>query len=228
MKLYLLKLAEIKGLGAPVPGYVIVGPDGSVVLVDTGPPPPAPHARLPLLPGEPVTRQLARLGITPGDVRYVICTHLDPDHSGGHDLFPGAEFVIQRSHLAAARSGAVDRLLLTRQNWAGAGFMEIDGDTELLPGVELIASGGHVPGHQSVLVRLPRTGPVLLAADAIPMEACRDPDTRPMTPFDLDPGAVRASTRRLVELAESEKALLIYGHDAVQWPTLATTPAHYD
>lgn len=34
----------------------------------------------------------------------------------------------------------------------------VDGDTELLPGLELIETSGHVPGHQSVLVRLPKTG----------------------------------------------------------------------
>ena len=79
-----------------------------------------------------------------------------------------------------------------------------------------------------MLVRLPRTGPVLLAADAIPMAACRDPDTRPMTPFDLDPVAVRASTRRLAELAEREHAMVIYGHDPVQWPTLTVAPGYYD
>jgi N-acyl homoserine lactone hydrolase len=228
MKLHLLSLAQIRALKAPVPSYVISCPDGGVVLVDTGPPPPAPGDRLPLLRGEPVTRQLDRLGFTPADVRYVICTHLDPDHAGGHDLFPDAEFVIQRRHLRAALSGAVDRLLITRQHWEAVRFKEVDGDCELLPGIELIESGGHVLGHQSVLVRLPHTGPVLLAADAIPMATCRDPDTRPMTPFDLDPVAVRASTRRLAELAEREHAMVIYGHDPVQWPTLTVAPGYYD
>jgi N-acyl homoserine lactone hydrolase len=227
MKLHLLRLAEIKALKAPVPGYVITCPDGGVVLVDTGPPPVAKADRLPLLRAEPVTRQLERLGITPADVRYVICTHLDPDHAGGHDLFPDAAFVIQRSHLEAARSGAVDRLLTTKQHWEAVRFKEVDGDCELLPGIELIESSGHVTGHQSVLVRLERTGPVLLAADAIPMESCRDPDTRPITPFDLDPDAVRASTKRLAELAESEHAMVIYGHDPIQWPTLTVAPGYY-
>jgi len=44
----------------------------------------------------------------------------------------------------------------------------VDGDTELLPGLELIETSGHVPGHQSVLVRLPKTGAVLLTIDAVP------------------------------------------------------------
>ena len=43
----------------------------------------------------------------------------------------------------------------------------VDGDTELLPGVTLIETSGHAPGHQSVLVRLPKTGAVLLVIDAV-------------------------------------------------------------
>jgi N-acyl homoserine lactone hydrolase len=46
----------------------------------------------------------------------------------------------------------------------------VDGDTELLPGLTLLETSGHTPGHQSVLVRLPQTGPVLLAIDAVVME----------------------------------------------------------
>lgn len=233
MRLYLLRLGEISRIGAPVPGYLILADDGSAVLVDTGPPPAPPSgpgAMMPAItPAAPVTEQIARLGVTPADVRYVVCTHLDPDHSGGHHLFPGAEFVIQRSHLAAARSGSVDRLGFTRDSWGSAGlrYREVAGDVELLPGIHLIRSDGHVPGHQSVLVRLPATGSVLLAADAIPLAICKDPDTRPMTPFDLDHEAVRASTRRLAELARAEDALVVCGHDPGQWADIVTAPGHY-
>jgi N-acyl homoserine lactone hydrolase len=43
-----------------------------------------------------------------------------------------------------------------------------------------------------------------------------------------DPDRARASARRLVELANAEGALLIYGHDPAQWPTLRKAPAYYD
>jgi N-acyl homoserine lactone hydrolase len=229
MNLHLLTLGEIRGLGGPIPGYLVITDGGDVVVIDTGPlrTPPA-GVRLPLVAGVPLEDQLARMDITPADVRYVVCTHLDPDHAGAHDVFAGAEFVIQRRHLEAARSGSIDRLLLTRPLWDGLRFTEVDGDTELAPGLELIESGGHVPGHQSVLVRLAKTGAVLLAADALPLSMCQDPDTRPMTPFDLDPDAVRASTRRLAELAAEEKALVVYGHDPAQWPDLVAEGGHYD
>ncbi len=48
----------------------------------------------------------------------------------------------------------------------------------------------------SVLVRLPKTGPVLLAIDAMAQTLGNyTPENRPMGPFDLDESGTRASTR---------------------------------
>ncbi len=104
----------------------------------------------------------------------------------------------------------------------------MEGDTVLLPGVELIETSGHVPGHQSVLVRLPDTGSVLLAIDAVPMEAMSDSESRIMLPNDEDEAETRASTRKLAEIARREGVtLIVYGHDAEQWPTLRHSPEFY-
>ncbi|MGW0630217.1 N-acyl homoserine lactonase family protein [Streptomyces sp. NPDC002758] len=228
MRLYLLRLGTIPGLQAPVPGYLIRTDDGRTVLVDTG----AASDGGPVLveEGQDVVSALARIGVRPEDVDTVVCSHLDPDHVGGHSAFPDAEFVIQREHYDLARSGTVPRLAASRPLWEvpGLRYRTVEGDTELLPGVELIASGGHVPGHQSILVRLEKTGAVLLAVDAIPMSAALDPDKRPVLPFDLDEKELRESTRRLVELARAENALIVHGHDAEQWRTLRVAPEYYD
>ncbi|MER5914409.1 N-acyl homoserine lactonase family protein [Streptomyces sp. NPDC001982] len=228
MRLYLLRLGTIPGLQAPVPGYLIRTDDGRTVLVDTG----AASDGGPVLvdEGQDVVSALARIGVRPEDVDTVVCSHLDPDHVGGHSAFPDAEFVIQREHYDLARSGTVPRLAASRPLWEvpGLRYRTVEGDTELLPGVELIASGGHVPGHQSVLVRLEKTGAVLLAVDAIPMSAALDPDKRPVLPFDLDEKELRESTRRLVELARDDNALIVHGHDAEQWRTLRVAPEYYD
>jgi N-acyl homoserine lactone hydrolase len=74
----------------------------------------------------------------------------------------------------------------------------------LLPGIELIESSGRVPGHQSVLVRLPHTGPVLLAIDAVTEAAQLDADRQDLGPTDMDATGVRASTRKLVALASAK------------------------
>ncbi len=225
MRLYILQYALNPETGSPVPGYLIRSGDGVNVEVDTG----FPRGTA----GEEdfVVNRLASVGVAPRDVRYVVCTHLDPDHAGAHDQFPGAEFVVQRAHYEAAQSRQHDRFEQMREHWdrPELRYRQVDGDTELLPGIELIESGGHVPGHQSVLVRLPNTGPVLLAIDAISRASHLDPDTRPIGPYDADEATTRASTRKLVELVRREGvALIVHGHDAEQWKTLKKAPEYYD
>ena len=103
----------------------------------------------------------------------------------------------------------------------------VDGDTELLPGLELIETSGHVPGHQSVLVRLPKTGAILLTIDAVPFAAgfTRDEQSDGSNP---DAAATRASTIKLLELVEGERIeLVIFGHDKAQWETLKKAPEFY-
>ncbi|MFC5827946.1 N-acyl homoserine lactonase family protein [Nonomuraea insulae] len=228
MRLYLLRLGTIRGIEAPVPGFLIRLHDGTNVLVDTGYPADG-DGFVEVSAEDDVVARLAGLGLTPADIHVVICTHLDPDHAGNHDRFPGAEFVVQRAHLEVARSGEIERLEEARKHWdlPGLRYRQVEGDLRLLPGIELIESGGHVPGHQSVLVRLLETGAVLLAGDAIPMSIAADPEERPMLPFDLDEAATRASTRKLAAVAEREDALVIYGHDPMQWAGLSVSPAYY-
>jgi N-acyl homoserine lactone hydrolase len=230
VRLYLLILGTVTATGAPVPGYLIETADGRRVLVDTGYSRHAPAGPIQVGPEQGIERQLVALGLTPQDIQYVVCSHLDPDHAGNHDLFPGAEFVIQRDHLELARGGGLPRLGLTRAAWDAPGlrYRQITGDAVLLPGIELIRSSGHVTGHQSVLVRLPLSGPVLLACDAIPTLQALDPDQRPIYPFDTDEPEVRATTRRLVKLAEAEDARIVCGHDAEQWAGLPTPPDYLD
>jgi N-acyl homoserine lactone hydrolase len=230
VKLYLLTLGVMRGLNAPVPGYLINTDGDEWILVDTGyAPSGAPDERIIVGPEHDLLRQLAELGVSPGDIGTVACTHFDPDHVGHHGAFTNAEFVVQRDHYALARSGKIPRLEQSRPHWdqQAIHYRLVEGDTTLRPGIELIESGGHIAGHQSVLLRLKETGSVLLAADAIPMTGALDPDTRPVYPFDLEEEEVRRSTKKLVELAHKEQALIICGHDAAQWATLRTAPEFY-
>lgn len=234
MRLFLLQLGR-SAAGVPVPGYLIRAPHGANVLVDTGFPEPTYRAADPNhwarpTPADWVVNRLAQIDLAPADIHQVVVTHLDPDHAGGLAAFPDAERVVQRAHLAAARSGRFARFNRTRPDWdhPDARWREIDGDADLLPGVELIASAGHVPGHQSVLVRLPQTGPVLLAIDAVARRFDpRAPETRPSNPFDLDPAAALTTALRLHERAARDGALLVAGHDPDQWRELRTSPHSY-
>ncbi|GCE08018.1 hypothetical protein KDAU_53470 [Dictyobacter aurantiacus] len=97
-----------------------------------------------------------------------------------------------------------------------------------MPGIRLIETGGHVPGHQSVLIHLAQTGPVLLAIDAIPRTTDLDAETREISAFDMDAASVRASTRKLTGIAERENVtLIICEHDREQWEHLKKAPECY-
>ena len=86
----------------PLFSFLIDHPRG-LVVVDTGV--DTDDARDPVLEVEPahrIDRQMQRLGYAPGDVKYVVLTHLHLDHTGGMTLFPDATFIVRRSELRAA------------------------------------------------------------------------------------------------------------------------------
>ncbi len=177
-----------------------------------------------------IVNRLKSLGLRPSDIDTVVCTHLDADHAGGHAAFANAEFVVQREHYELARESDHPRFAALRDEWnrPALRYLLVDGDTELAPGIALIETSGHVPGHQAVLVRLPETGTVILAIDAIPHSSMLDPETRWVMPIDMDEKGTRESTRKLIELAKRENAaFIVHGHDAEQWATLKHAPEFY-
>jgi N-acyl homoserine lactone hydrolase len=245
MKLFLMRVGTVCLPGEPredipVPAYLIETDEGTYILVDTGlaqqvigeyQGPGNRRITHRVGEGDAVEQQLALLGLEAKDIRYVVCSHFDPDHAGHLASFVGAEIFVQRRLYQAAIRGEVPRFEVTRAQWDAAGlrFVLVDGDTQLVPGVSLVESSGHVPGHQSVLVRLPQMGAVLLAIDALPFQADSDPETRSIDPFDLDEAKVRESMRKLRALERSEGVVLtVYGHDAEQWKTLKLLPHFYE
>jgi N-acyl homoserine lactone hydrolase len=211
--------------------YLVQMSDGRNVLIDSGAPPDwnLTESFPTLSIDNDVVGALAELGLQPDDIDILISTHFDPDHVGMNDAFANAEIVAQRTGYEEARNGQ-ERAAITREHWDAPNlrYRLVDGDTELLPGLELISTPGHAPGHQSVLVRLPNTGVVLLAIDAVAMATAFRPD-REAAPMDLDVAEAIRSTVKLLDLAERERvALVVHGHDGAQWATLKTAPEFYD
>lgn len=238
MRLYLLDLGRMQPGNIPVPGYLIQTPQGLNILVDSGwprsfvtAPQNPPGLSIEIRHEDTVVARLAEIGLEPRDIDYLVCSHLDDDHSGNHDLFLDAELIIQREHYDLARAGH-SRFTANRAAWdhSALRYRLIEGDVELVAGVLLIETSGHVPGHQSLLVRLPNTGSVLLAVDAVMHSSMADAATRVLFVTDMnDEESIRASTLKISEIAENEgAALVIYGHDADQWPSLRHAPEFYD
>jgi N-acyl homoserine lactone hydrolase len=228
-RLYLMRVATLPPPdNTPAVCYLVQTGDGRNILIDSGIPEQLPPGMPPLVLGPSVIEQLAALGLRPDDIDTLVCTHFDLDHAGRHGAFPRATFVVQRAHYEAALGEP--RFAATRAQWEQPAerYRLVEGDTSLLPGLDLIESSGHVPGHQSVLLRLPATGPVLLTIDAVPDRASFTRDRQP-SPRDMDGGGTRASTEKLITLAEREgAALVIFGHDGAQWQRLKLAPDYYE
>ncbi|MCA9879662.1 MAG: N-acyl homoserine lactonase family protein [Thermomicrobiales bacterium] len=229
--LYLLHLGQLgRERLNQVPGYVIRSAGGRTILVDTGNPAAligaetaAPWWDLACQtrPEDDLPARLTELGLDVGDIDVLISTHFDFDHCGRHDLFAGSGItsLVQRSHLEAALDDR--RFDAALWNIPGITYTLVDGDLELEPGLTLLATPGHVIGHQSLFVET-ADGPVILAIDAIAtaeqMITPRFPSTTP------DAEAALRSRDRLLALAEENGAYLLRGHDVAQWAELPHSP----
>lgn len=227
-RLYLMQVGSVPEYKIPTVCYLVQTGDGKNILIDSGLPEIIPEEESAFENGRDVIEQLASIGLKPNDIDTVISTHYDSDHAGRHSAFTKAQYIVQRLHHLDAASNP--RYAAIRPQWDQP--MErirlVDGDTELLPGLKLIETSGHVPGHQSVLVQLPKTGALLLTIDAVSFGEGFTRD-KPDDGSDPDAEAIRASTNKLLDLVAREKVgLVIFGHDREQWEGLKKLPEYYE
>jgi glyoxylase-like metal-dependent hydrolase (beta-lactamase superfamily II) len=146
-----------------VHGFVIIHPGGAA-LVDTGVGGPQEVLNDWRVVNRTAADALADLGMSPADISLVINTHLHFDHCGQNSVFKHAAHYVQRAELARAERESPE--LYGWFDFMNARFELLDGDTEVLPGVEVIATPGHTDGHQCVVVRTGEGGTDLLIGDA--------------------------------------------------------------
>ena len=109
-----------------------------------------------------LSAELEKLKVAPSDIKLLAVSHAHPDHIGNVELLPQSMLLVQR----------------TEYEWPGpkgprfkpehpvtqlAGDHDVFGDASVI----IVPTPGHTPGHQSLLVRLPKTGAVVLSGDAV-------------------------------------------------------------
>jgi len=172
-RLFMGSMNGFLGDAMPFNGYAILHPDG-VVLVDTafgavfGKGPSGAFVYGPDRWEWMARSTLAGLAdhdIEPGDVKYVINTHLG-DHSGENYLFPDATFIVQQPEVTWTRQN-MPQEWLEPWDFPGAKLEQLQGeDAEILPGITCLFTPGHTPGHQSVIAHAD-TGKHLFVGDAV-------------------------------------------------------------
>jgi len=175
--------------------------------------------------------QLAELGVAPEQIKHLAFSHTHADHVGNANLFTAATLYIQQAEYDAAfgsepakygfNPALYDKL---RSN----PVVKLNGDRDVFGDatVVILSTPGHTPGHQSLLLRLPKTGTVVLSGDLAHFK--ENFDQRRVPGFNYSKEQSLASMERIAQLLLSERALLWINHDSEQNATIAHAPKAID
>ncbi|HEY7540671.1 MAG TPA: N-acyl homoserine lactonase family protein [Methylomirabilota bacterium] len=196
-----------------VPDSVAAMPDGMVVA----------NGAITYRRDKTLESQLEQVGIKPADVTYVALSHTHGDHVGNVALFPTSTVLIQAAEYDWAMAGPAKPAFVSTQE-----IEKLTGDRDVFGDgtVKIISTPGHTPGHQSLLVQLPKTGWLLLTGDAVHF---RDNWTHKRVPsMNVNRAQTLASLKRIETLLKERKARLWINHDKAQSATLRYAPAFYE
>ena len=98
---------------------------------------------------------LSRFSLKPSDIDIVIITHLHFDHFANTRKCPNAEVIVQKRELDfALHPHPLFARSFKKEPWfEDVKFVTVDGDKEVMPGIQLLLTPGHTAGNQSVVVQ---------------------------------------------------------------------------
>jgi N-acyl homoserine lactone hydrolase len=179
----------------------------------------------------PVTlvAQLNAIGLAPKDIRIVAFSHLHEDHVGNANLFTrNATWILNDKELAWAKSEP-SPLRIDPSLFAGAESADvkhIDGDFDVFGDgrVIVLKAPGHTPGHQVLLLRLKKSGAILLAGGLYPLRENRT--QRHIPSINVSRADTLASMDRIEKIVANQKARLVAQGDPADFAALPKFPAY--
>jgi glyoxylase-like metal-dependent hydrolase (beta-lactamase superfamily II) len=167
-------------------------------------------------------------GFDPAQVNTVIISHFHGDHINGLRLkngtavFPKAEVMVPAAEWAFWMDDARMNQAPEAMKGAFQGARRVFGpiandvkryemDKEVVPGLTAIAAPGHTPGHTAYMLSS-GSGKLMIMSDTTnhPALFVRNPDWSAV--FDMDADQARATRRRMLDMAASERAQVAFYH----------------
>jgi N-acyl homoserine lactone hydrolase len=166
---------------------------------------------------KPIAELLSQINVQPDQVKYVGISHFHADHTGQLAPFANATLLIGKGDWdginakppmgGANVAGFKDWMGTSRKVEPLSADKDVFGDGTVL----IFRTPGHTPGHQSLLVRLKDTGPVILVGDAVHFRENYMANGVPG--FNFDRAQSLASMERIKQMEKNLKATVIIQHD---------------
>jgi N-acyl homoserine lactone hydrolase len=187
--------------------------------------------------------QLAKIGLTTNDIKYVVVSHMHLDHGGNVGKFPNSTIVIQDDELHFAMfpdepyaAGYIPDDISVLRSGVGVSkpnsidMLRIAGDLDLFGDGSLVIhrSPGHTKGTQMLTVRLPKTGPVILTSDAAYFRDNVEKNLVPNIALAYDATGIIKGYDWIRRMIATENASYFTSHDPDAWKTLKKAPEFYE
>ena len=166
--------------------------------------------------------QLASLGVKSNNITYLAMSHSHGDHIGNARTFTNSKILMQKLEHESAMNTTPKPLSDDQNVEMLSGDHDVFGDGS----VTIISTPGHTPGHQSLLVKLPKTGAIILTGDLVHFQYMWDNKIVP--PFNFNKEQSLASIDRVVKLVAKHNAQLWIGHDTDITARINRAPKFYE
>ena len=174
-------------------------------------------------------KQLEQLDIKPSAIRYIGLANSHIDHVGNLGMFPEATILIQKAEwdffrALPFRPEMVDEGRLKTDEK----MMKIEGDYDVFGdgSVVIIATPSVTPGNQSLLLKLPKTGAIVLSGDVIHFQYGWDHRMVPGNVWSKEKTV--ESFKRLSDVIAENNARLWIEHDKTQADARKLAPDYYE
>jgi glyoxylase-like metal-dependent hydrolase (beta-lactamase superfamily II) len=166
--------------------------------------------------------QLEALGVKPSDIKFVALSHTHPDHIGSVEMFPQAMLYVQKAEYDWPGANNAPRFKPEHPVTKLERDKDIFGDGS----VTILSTPGHTPGHQSLLVKLPKTGALVLSGDAVHFKS--NWEDRGVPVGNTGQEQTKTSMEKIAGIMAKEKATLWINHDKAQRDSLKMAPEFYE
>jgi len=182
----------------------------------------AANGALRLKRAKTLAAQLDALGVKPADIKGMAISHTHPDHIGNVEMFPNAMLYVQKAEYEWPGANNAPRFKPEHPVTKLEGDRDMFGDGS----VTILSTPGHTPGHQSLLVKLPKTGALVLSGDAVHFKS--NWENRGVPTNNVSKEQTLASMQKIADTLTKEKAQLWINHDKAQRDTLKMSPEFYE